>query len=643
MENIIPSRIFEFLIKYPPFSLLSESDLIQISENVIIQYLQPLEIIFSQESDPKPFVYIVQEGAIHLFREENSKSVLVDQCDEGDLFGLQSLLEEQPYLLTARAEEESLVYAIKSDLLKSLIENQPKAAWYIAQNFAVGIQNRINPKLYGRNLQNQPLLEDTFKLVEIQSIEHSKKPVICLPETTIQEAAKIMREHQVGSIIIVNSEFHPIGILTDRDLRNKVVTGEYDLNEKVSTIMSQPVITIPPHRTVADVQIAMMKYGIHHLCLTENGHLDTKVIGIISEHDLLVVQGNNPAIFVREIQRSKNADDLLKIREKAETLLYKYLIQEVSINFISNMMTEVNDALISRILELMELEMEEEGWEKPAVKWCWLTLGSEARKEQLLRTDQDNALVFEDVSEKDYEKTKAYFLTLAKKTTEVLNHCGFEYCPGDMMASNPNWCLSLSEWKSQFTKWIVTPTRKNVMYCSIFFDFRPVYGAFSLGESLTTHIFERLEKESKFLTFLAQDALQNPPPLTFFRNFVVERSGEHKDEFDIKGRAMMPLADAARLLILNEKQPQINNTFHRFDRMAELEPINKEIFEQAADAYEILVRYRALQGLRNGDSGRYINPEDLTKMERLNLRNSFRPIRALQDVLKVRFRLNLLM
>ncbi|MEM6316643.1 MAG: DUF294 nucleotidyltransferase-like domain-containing protein [Bacteroidota bacterium] len=642
MENTIPTRIFGFLQNFPPFSLLPKSELMELSEQVIVRYLQPSEVVFKQGEQPSPYLHVVRDGAIHLYREENEEQILVDECDEGDLFGLRPLLAEEAYLLTAKAEEESLLYSIKVDLLKALTKNQPKIAWYLAQNFASGVSQRLESIDQGRIFHDSTAKGDAFKLVEVQSVNHSKKPVTCSPQTTVQSAAIIMRTKRVGSIIVTDTNLRPQGILTDRDLRNQVVTGDVPLDACVSEIMSQPVITIPPDRSVADVQIAMMQHSIHHLCITENGRVNSPVVGVISEHDLLVIQGNNPAIFIREISRSQSADDLRRIREKAETLLLKYLLQEVSINFISSVMTEVNDALITKAITMSLAEMEAEGHPQPDIDFCWLALGSEGREEQLLRTDQDNALVFRDVPEADYPSTKEYFLAFAKKVTVILNHCGFDFCSGDMMASNPNWCLSLSEWKAQFSQWILTPTEQNIMYCSIFFDFRPLFGQIEMSEILANHIFDQLEEGATFLALLAKSALENPVPLTFFRNFVVERGGEHKDEFDIKRRAMMPLADAARLLILAAKQPRINNTFRRFDHLATLEPRNKELFEQAADAYEILIRYRALQGLKNKDSGRYINPSDLTKMERLNLRNSFRPINDLQDLLKVRFRLNLI-
>ncbi|MEO1436425.1 MAG: DUF294 nucleotidyltransferase-like domain-containing protein, partial [Bacteroidota bacterium] len=457
------------------------------------------------------------------------------------------------------------------------------------------------------------------------------------------EAARTMRDESVGSIIILDTNKHPIGIMTDRDLRNKVVTGEFPLDEPVSTIMSSPVITAPEHLSVADVQILMMKHGIHHLCLTVDGTVDSAVKGIISEHDLLVIQGNNPAILIRELRRSKSGKALRQIREKAENLLYKYLIREVSIDFISNIMTQVNDMVITRAIQLAQKQLDATGIQAPDVKWCWLALGSEGREEQLLRTDQDNALVFDNVPEDQHENVKAYFLKLAAGATAILNEVGFDYCPADMMASNPLWCISLNEWKQQFSKWMGSPAEQNLLYAMIFFDFRPIYGQFELASALADHITETMDGSPMFLNFLAREALQNPPPLTFFRNFMVERGGEHKNQFDIKARAMRPLTDAARVLILQAKALNVNNTFRRFDHMAELEPQNKELFEQASDAYEILVRYRAMQGLKNKDDGRYFNPEELSKMDRLNLRNSFQPIRKLHELLRIRFRLQLMM
>lgn len=639
MTNTISRRIYDFIKDHPPFNLLDTERLLQISERVVVQYRQPGELIFKAGEQPGRYIYMVREGAVHLFQQDGTEEgLLVDQCEEGDVFGIRPLLADDQYALTARVAEETLLYAVDISGFKELLASNPQLSFYLASNMAAGLRRRTDPSLRGR-LQASPSGGggggDAFQLLELQSVDRSKKPVTCPPSAQVQEAARIMSEQEVGSIIIASEAGWPLGIITDKDLRKKIATGLLPLDSPVTALMSSPVITLPDHVTVADVQIAMVKNRIHHLCVTEDGTDQSAIIGVISEHDLLVLQGNNPAVIIREIRRAMLPANIKQLRERAETLLRQYLLQEVSIAYIATIMTEVNDEVIRRCILLSLAEIGEE----PPVSYCWLSLGSEGRGEQLLRTDQDNALVFADPPEADLPAVKAWFLRLAKLVNDKLNEVGFVFCPADMMAGNDKWCLSLSQWKEQFSQWLLTPTPESVLYSTIFFDYRAAYGDESLAQALTEHIFSVLDHQNMFLSFLAKDALQSPAPLTFFRNFMVESSGEHKDEFDIKARAMMPLTDAARVLVMHHRAGGINNTFRRFEKLAELDPNNSELFQEAADAYEILMRLRALQGLHNGDSGRFFKPSELSKMERIHLRNAFRPVKELQALLNVRFQL----
>ena len=637
--NVIPDRVFNFLQGYLPFSLLKPETLQRIAEHVVIQHQNSGDFVFQAGEPPKEYLYVVRDGAVEIVQPDSN--VLVEYCDEGDLFGLRPIIANEAYLLSARAAEESLLYAIPAVNVQEVIEGNPKVGYYLAQQFASGISNKYTKMYKGRLFleKDLPVLYQN-SLFEIQSVQQSKKPVTCTMDFTIQEAAKKMQANRVGSIIVVNEANHPLGIVTDRDLRNRVVTGELSRKEPVHKVMSSPVVTIEANASVARVQIMMMRHRIHHLCITADGTDQQAVLGILSEHDLLVLQGNNPAILIRQIRRSKNAEELRDIRAKGEQLLQRYLEREVAIDFIADVMTEINDALIHRVIDLSLAELKAEGQQIPDIPWAWWGLGSEGRGEQLLRTDQDNALIFADVPEEELDSTRAQFLSLAERVTAALHQTGFDYCPADMMASNPKWCLSTQEWKDQFSEWILTPTTQNILHCNIFFDYRSLYGDDTLAQKIGEHIYSTIDQKGIFLSLLAKNALQNPPPLTFFRNFVIEKDGEHKDAFNIKARAMMPLTDAARVLILGHKVSGINNTFRRFEKLAELEPNYKELYEQAADAYEILIRYRALQGLKNGDTGKYLNPADLTKMQRLNLRNSFQPIRKLQEIIEVRYRVN---
>ncbi|MCB0461035.1 MAG: nucleotidyltransferase, partial [Flavobacteriaceae bacterium] len=252
-------------------------------------------------------------------------------------------------------------------------------------------------------------------------------------------------------------------------------------------------------------------------------------------------------------------------------------------------------------------------------------------------------LIFEDVQKDKYNEVKEYFLELAKKITEKLNAIGYEYCPADMMGSNPKWCLSLSEWKKQFNNWITKPDEDKILLSTIFFDFNLVYGSKELSDELAESIFRSIGSYEIFLNFLGLNALKNPPPLSFFRQFLVEHSGEHKDQFDIKARALMPLVDAARLLILSHSIKDFNNTILRYEKLMQLEPQNKDLFESCISAFKVLLRFRTEQGLKNNDSGRFIDLQSLNKSDRLKLKGAFKPIKDIQELIQVRFNLSQMM
>ena len=297
--------------------------------------------------------------------------------------------------------------------------------------------------------------------------------------------------------------------------------------------------------------------------------------------------------------------------------------------------------LLNQILKLATEELSKAGLQKPALDFCWIAIGSQGRGEQILRTDQDNALVYDDPEENMAEIASQYFRTLAEKVVKAQEACGFEPCPADMMASNPRWCLPLRDWKKQFSSWILHPTPENILLSNIFFDYRPVAGKKELVDELSVYIRDNIKKQSTFLSFLALEALKNPPPLSFFRNLVLEKSGEHKDQFDIKQRAMLPLADAARLLHLaGSPEHNLSGTTERFRSLAMLEPANRDLYIQAAEAYETLMQFRNATGLANNNSGRFFFPTELSKMEQLILKNCFQPIRDLQNLINMRFQLS---
>ncbi|MBK5208874.1 MAG: CBS domain-containing protein [Flavobacteriaceae bacterium] len=635
MKNTIAERIYDFLKNFPPFDVLEKEQLLKIASNVKVTYIEKDNFVFKQEESPHEHFYVVKDGAIGLYRSMDNEQILVDICDEGDIFGLRPLIQNDLYLMSAKANEESILYAISVEILKEIIQTNEKVKKFLIASFSSNIKTPYAKGTNGQLFANIEILQTSnSSFTEIQSAEFTKNPVTALKTSTIKEAAQIMSEKRVGSILIVENK-NPIGIITDKDLRSKIATGLVSIDKSVTKIMSSPVKTFKQKITVAEAQIAMIKNKITHLCITKNGTPNSELIGVLSEHDIVIMHGNNPSLLIKKINRAKDVNALKYIREKASNLLQGYIEQNIPIIFISKIISEINEAITIKAIELSIEEMDK----KPPVKFGWLALGSQGRKEQLLMTDQDNALVFKDVSREKYQSTKQYFLQLAKKITEKLNVIGFEYCPANMMASNPKWCLSLSEWKNQFDSWIKTPSEDAIMMCTIFFDYDLVFGDKKLVNEMSDSIYESIKSFEIFLNFMGRNALRNPPPIGFFRQFLVENDGAHKDQFDIKSRAIMPLVDAARLLTLSHQIKDKNNTISRFKKLIKVEPKNEDLYLSCIDSFKILLQFRTNQGLKNSDSGRYVDLNNLSKFEKLKLKGCFKPITAIQELLNIRYNL----
>ena len=633
MKNTISERIFDFLKNYPPLNLIPNATLLEISQNVEIQYFEKDQIIFSQNDHPHEHFYIINQGSVRLYRFiENEKHVL-DICDEGDLFGLRPLIMNENYLMGASANEETILYGIPISLFRNIILNYPKVSQFLIASFATNTREPFSEKHKGKLFANVAAIQkiDT-SFAEIQSANYNKNPITCSPDTTVQTACIIMTKNVINSIIIAENEI-PIGIITDKDIKTKIGTGLYTITNKVSDIMTSPVVTFPQNITVAEAQIMILKHKVSHLCITKDGTNKSELVGILTQQDLILTQGNSPSLLTKEIKNAKDAETLRHIRTKASELTKGYLEQEIPIYFITKVISEINTAITKKAIKLSISEIGKE----PPVSFSWLALGSQGRKEQLLMTDQDNALVFENVVPAEYNSVKNYFLELTEKVTEKLNIVGFDYCPANIMASNPKWCISLDEWKQQFEEWIANPIPEKILLSIIFFDFELIYGDETLYTKMAESVFKSIEKNQIFLSFLGKVTLDNPPPLGFFKQFLVEEDGENKDSFDIKSRAIRPLVDAARILSLHHNL-RVNNTIARYEKLMEVEPQNRDLFESCANAFKILLQFRTSQGLANNDNGKFVEINSLNKADRLKLKSCFKPIKNVQEAIKIRFR-----
>ncbi|KIO52678.1 DUF294 nucleotidyltransferase-like domain-containing protein [Flavobacterium hibernum] len=636
MKNTISHRVADFLKDFPPFSFLHQKDLEKLSEQISIVYKDKDAVIFAESEKTHDSFYVVHKGAVAL--KKSAKNNVLDMCDEGDIFGLRPLLAQENYIMEAIAFEETILYAIPISVFKPYALENRTVGNFLIESYASNTRNPYSDihkdKLYGDDLL-QENLNSNHDSFDLAPIKYSKKIVTCGPSTTVKDAAKIMNQNKVGAILIVD-EMIPIGILTDKDLRNKIVTGDYSIMTTAETIMTKPVITYPKKMTVTEAQMAMMKSNISHLCLTKDGTNNTKAVGILSKHDVMVALGNNPAVLIKALKRVKKVKEIKPIRARIMQLLQGYLDQNIPMTLISKIITELNEACTTRVIEMSLKKMSS----PPPVKFAWLALGSQGRSEQMLHTDQDNAIVYENVSEVFKDETKIYFLKFAALVNKGLFDIGYDYCPAEMMASNPKWCMSLDEWKNQVHYWITNPGKNEVLLSFIFFDYSLTYGDAEMVNELSDFIFEDVKANPVFYVHLVSGALQSPSPTGFFRQFLVEQDGANKDNFDIKRRALMPLTDAARVLILSHSVKSISNTAARFEKLAELEPNNRELYLSCSYSFKALLKFRTKQGLLHNDSGQFIALETLSKMEKIKLKRTFKTIKELQELISVRFNIS---
>ncbi|MCC9070009.1 DUF294 nucleotidyltransferase-like domain-containing protein [Flavobacterium sp. F-65] len=633
--NTIAEHIADFLKEYPPFDNLTFQELSEIATNIRVINLEKHAVLFQVNDTLHDSFYVVASGVINLSVIADAEETLLNKCHDGDIFGLRPFFAKNNYMMTAKAREESIVYAIPIAVFRPFVANNPDVLNFLLESFAANTRHtKDNAEFKGNHISDNIFYSDQQSEIQyIQSLSYNNSPLIAKPSDIVKDVAIRMTDAMVDNIVVCDSN-KPIGIVTDADLSSKIATGRFSIDETVDRIMSSPVVTVIENVSLAEAQLLMLKNNVSHLCVTKDGTSKSAVKGVISEHDLIVAQASNPGVLIKEIKRSQLPKDLKQIRDRLSDLIQNYIQKNIPLSHISNIANEINLALIKRSVELSILEMG-----SPPARFAWLSIGSQGRKEQLLLTDQDSILIFEDVTADKYRDVKDYFLHLAKRTTATLEKIGYEYCPNGHMASNMLWCKSLTDWTKQYNSWMNTPGENSNDLSSIFFDYEIVFGEPKIEEVIENVIFKNAINNTLFFDFLGNDALRKNSPLSFFKKFIVEEEGPHKFKFDIKTRALMPLIDGARLLILSSNIKGIKNTYLRFKQLAITDSKNADIYLSCAEAFLTLSKFRTVEGLKNDDSGQYINLRELSKSDKEKLKNALAPMKDLEELIKSKFQL----
>ncbi len=630
--NTVGLRLAEILKIYPPFNTLTIDEIRYIINGSFVINIEKNKSVFNINDFLHDNFYMLASGAINLNTLVEGEETMINKVAPGGIFGLRPLFEKSNYLLNAIAREESILFAIPVSIFRPFMDSSTDVMEFVKQRFNANTISVSSSSAQGSDGVVTSNYDNRKSEIQyFQNLSYNKSPLQCPISATAIEVARAMTDNMTDHIIVSQNNL-PIGIVTDADIRSKIATGRYPLDIAVKNIMAT-VITVVENTSLAEAQLSIISTSATHLCVTKDGSNTSEIVGSISQRDLIIAQANNPGIIIKEINKARDNRELKQLRGKLADLIQNSLAKNIPMSHINAISGEVTIALIKRCVEHAILEMG-----SAPTPFAWLSIGSQGRKEQLLLTDQNSILIFQNVGADQYRSVKDYFIRLARKVAVSLEEIGFPKSPHGYSASNLLWSKSLEEWQKMYSLWMLNPG-KSKEASTIFFDYELVFGDAKLEEQLTDTIFANLKNNNSFFDYLGNDALRKPPAFGFFKKFNVEEEGIHKGKFDIKSRGLLPFIEATRLLTLSQNIRGVNNTYLRLKELAVVDKKNAEIYHRCAEAFIVISKFRAQEGFKHDNNGQYIDLDSWSKSDREKLKAALTTFKELEELIKDNFKL----
>jgi CBS domain-containing protein len=621
----------QFLQKFPPFNQMENAHLAYLVEQCQLRFYAADESIIKPTDGPVEHFYIVKTGRVVGERTHPAKSgtETTFEISTGECFPLAALLGERATRTEHLAAEDTFCLQLNKLAFIKLF-----AISSVFRDFALrgvsSLLDQVNQQVQQRAAET---LGTQYSLNSRLGELAMRHPVTCSPDTPLREAVKLMHEQQVGSIVIVDEHKAPLGIFTLRDLRQVVADGTGDFGLPIEKSMIQKPFFLSPDASAFDAAIAMTERHIAHVCLVK----DQRLCGVVSERDLFSLQRVDLVHLARTIRNAPKIESLANLRGEIVQLVDRMLAHGASSTQITQIITLLNDHTVCRVIELTLLEKGD-----PGIAFSWLCFGSEGRREQTLYTDQDNGILFEAKDAAEAAAIRAHLLPLAQQINQSLAQCGFTLCKGNIMAGNPDLCLSRGEWARRFSAFIREATPENLLASSIYFDLRVVWGDERSADELRRGILDQVADNRLFQRMMADNALRQRPPVGRFREFVLARKGAEKATLDLKVQGLTPFVDGARLLAL-ANGVEANNTLERLRELVDkevIEPLDGAAYEEAYHfIQQTRMQQHQLQSRQNLPYSNRVDPDILNHLDRRILRESLRQAQRLQSSLTLRYQL----
>jgi len=614
-------EIRDFISQYAPFDQLPEEVIVEVVQSIEISYYRADTNIIDFK-DTISELYMIRSGIVEVYRRNGN---LYNRLDQGKLFGQMGLLTNNKVRFPTKAVKDTLLYCIPDTVFYDLCDRFDAFADFVEAEDSTRLKQAIESKN-----------DDASDLTTSKVKTLLTRDALILPKTiSIQSIAQIMTEENTSAVLINDPEMEDeggdnfVGLITEHDLCTKVVAMGLSVDTPVSEIMSTDLISLDHNAYIFEAMLLMLRYNVHHLPILKN----RQPIGLVAVSDIVRYETQSSLLFVSSIFQQQSPEDLASLSEQLKDVFLRMVNEGANSHMVGRAMSEIGRSFKQRLLELAE-----EKFGPPPIPYCFLALGSMARDEQLLVTDQDNALILD--NSYDVETHGPYFEQLAHFVCDGLAACGYTYCTGDIMATNPEYRKTQSEWEACFADWIENPNPKALLNCNIFFDLTGVYGRIKWAEHLNGFIVRKAKKNNRFLACLARNALNRKPPLGFFKDFVMEIDGRHNNSINLKRRGTAPLADLIRVHALAIGS-QSQNSFQRLDDIIEAGILPKSKGEDLQHAMELIslvrLRHQALDIESEIEPDNNIEPENMSDFERRNLKDAFLVLSNAQNFLKYRY------
>ena len=622
-----------FLKKHAPFNKMTGDTLLDFAEKAQLAFYPAGSTIVGPESGNVHFFYLIESGKVQA-RQAGEVTVTeysILSLSPGESFPIGAVTAGRPSTNNYLAVEDTFCYQLPADDFMVLMTTSPEFSLFCTQYIA-SLLNQSRQQLqqqFAQRASEQQTLNSPLSGVGARS------PISITPETPVRAALETMSKARIGSLVIVDDDLKPVGIFTRSDLLDRVVLADLPQTAPISQAMSASPFMLEEQATAYDAMLAMATHGIRHVLVTD---AEGRLTGVVSERDLFALQRVGLRQIRQTIEEAVNVEALQQSVSDVRQLSFNMLAQGIGAEQMTQFISALNDAITRRVLQL---NLDRHNFD--GIEWAWLAFGSEGRDEQTFSTDQDNGIVFVCEDDAALEGLRQRFLAFAVEANRDLDRCGFPLCKGNIMASNPQWCLSLKEWKNQFSNWIRMPQPDALLNATIFFDFRPLFGLHDLAEAMRRHLLAQTADSPMFLRAMAKNALDVEPPLGKIRDFLTDLEPGQPGKIDLKKYGSRIFVDVARIYALASGVHNTNSV-QRLRIAAKRLSIREDEINAVLEGLDFIQLLRLQHQYLEGEPGRQgdnlIDPDKLNELDRRILKESFRQARKIQTRLKLDYQVN---